>query len=172
MSCLIAPLACTDGSRLRFIRSASATAIVSRALNPQDGSDSSSLTGVVVQGEVRCLLTCDHRQRQERGEALAEHTPDNSVFDDYSADMCKKRQELFGIGGSSLTSKTVVPQGLPRVCVDRSRGLSEPIHVEVLDAANAERVEPQSCRCAGHRARPKPKPHHRVRRRKGRIDVR
>ena len=86
--------------------------------------------------------------------------------------MCKKRQELFGIGGSSLTSKTVVPQGLPRVCVHRSRGLSEPIHVEVLDAANAERVEPQSCRCAGHRARPKPKPHRRVRRRKGRIDVR
>jgi hypothetical protein len=54
--------------------------------------------------------------------------------------MCKKRQELLGIGGSGLTSKTVVPQGLPRVCVHRSRGLSEPIHVEVLDAANVERV--------------------------------
>jgi hypothetical protein len=44
VSCLVVASACAYGSRVRFIRSASATAFVSRALNPQDGSNLSRLT--------------------------------------------------------------------------------------------------------------------------------
>jgi hypothetical protein len=48
LSCAVTPSASAHGPRLDFIRSASATPLVSGALNPQTESSSSSLTGTNV----------------------------------------------------------------------------------------------------------------------------
>ena len=47
-SCLLVSSACAYGSQVRFIRSASATRLVTCALNPQDQPSSSSLTSTNV----------------------------------------------------------------------------------------------------------------------------